>query len=129
MWYLDSSAFLKLLVAEPETDAMRAWAAAHAPVGSSQLLVTEALRAGARLGIGRPSLLAALDGVVLFAPSAATFFTAGELSPPGLRSLDALHLAAALELGPDLEGLVSYDQRLIDAAVAAGAEVVTPTTE
>ena len=125
--YLDSSAFLKLL-AEPETDAMRAWAASHAPVDSSQLLVTEVLRAASRLGIERSSWLAALDGVVLLAPGPATFYAAGEVAPPGLGSLDALRLASALELGPDLTGLVSYDQRLIGAAVAAGADVVTPTS-
>jgi len=45
--------------------------------------------------------------------------------PPILDKLKA----AALERGPDLTGLVSYDQRLIGAAVATGAEVVTPTSE
>ena len=99
------------------------------PVGSSQLLVTEVLRAASRLGIERSSWLAALDGVVLLAPGPATFYAAGEVAPPGLGSLDALRLASALELGPDLTGLVSYDQRLIGAAVATGAEVVTPTSE
>ena len=91
--------------------------------------MTEVLRAATRLGIERSSLLAALDGVVLLAPGLATFYAAGELAPPGLRSLDALQLGAAVELGPDLTGLVSYDQRPIGAAVAAGAEVVTPTSE
>lgn len=47
--------------------------------------------------------------------------------PPGvLRSLDAIHVATALELGEDLTAVVSYDQRMIDAATAAGLEVVSP---
>jgi predicted nucleic acid-binding protein len=43
-----------------------------------------------------------------------------------LRSLDALHLATALEIGDDLEALVAYDDRLIDAARAASLHVRTP---
>jgi predicted nucleic acid-binding protein len=126
VWYLDASAFLKLVVHEPESEAMRAWAAAHPPAGSSHLLLTEALRAARRLEIDRGAVLDVLGGVTLIAPSASTFFVAGELAPAGLRSLDALHLAAALELGPDLSGLVTYDLRLADAAAVAGVTVVRP---
>jgi predicted nucleic acid-binding protein len=49
------------------------------------------------------------------------------LQPPALRSLDALHLATALEIGDDLEGLVAYDCQLLDAARAASIEVVSPS--
>lgn len=51
---------------------------------------------------------------------------AGRLDPPGLRSLDAIHLAAALDLGDDLEGLVTYDDRLAEAAVSNGVAAVAP---
>ena len=51
---------------------------------------------------------------------------AAELDPPGLRSLDAIHLAAALELGSDLGVLVVYDARLRHAALAQGLDVDTP---
>jgi hypothetical protein len=49
------------------------------------------------------------------------------MQPKGLRSLDALHLAVALEIGSDLEGMVVYDQGLAEAAHGASIEVVTPT--
>jgi hypothetical protein len=48
------------------------------------------------------------------------------LDPAHLLSLDALHLAAALEMGDDLEGLVTYDRRLAEEAAALGIVVVTP---
>lgn len=54
------------------------------------------------------------------------FAAAGRLAPDELRSWDAIHLAAALELGDDLEALVAYDQRLQHAAQLNGIEVVAP---
>jgi predicted nucleic acid-binding protein len=125
-YYLDSSAFLKLLVREPETAAMRAWFAEGRPCWSSHLLVTEATRAGERLGIPREAVEAALDTVSLVLPAETTFHRAAVLPPPTLRSLDAVHLATALELGEDLEGVVSYDGRLQEGARAAGLAVLAP---
>lgn len=125
-WYLDTSAFLKLIVAERESDAMRTWFASHGPSWSSHLLQTEAFRAAMRLGIDDRVVEACLDAVSLVAPSPATFSAAGRMRPPGLRSLDALHLATALELGDDLEGVVTYDLRLGSAAEALAIDVVTP---
>ena len=54
------------------------------------------------------------------------FEQAGLLNPPALRSLDAIHLATALDLGHDLEGIVTYDTRLAEAAVHNGVTVVSP---
>jgi predicted nucleic acid-binding protein len=51
---------------------------------------------------------------------------AGVPTPPETRSLDALHLATALALGPDLGVVVTYDQRMADAAVAQGLDVAAP---
>jgi hypothetical protein len=125
--YLGASAFLKLITVEEETAAMRAWFASHDAIWSSQLLHTEALRAAARLGIGTEVVEDALDTVSLVLPSVTTFSTAGRLPPPELRSIDALHLATALEIGDDLEGVVAYDARLVDAAGAASLHVVSPS--
>ncbi len=44
-----------------------------------------------------------------------------------LRSLDAIHLAAALELGDELDGIVTYDERLSDAAALLGVAVISPS--
>ena len=51
---------------------------------------------------------------------------AAELEPPTVRSLDAIHLAAALSLGSDLAALVTYDERMTSAAQAIGLPVVSP---
>jgi uncharacterized protein len=127
VWYLDTSAFLKLIVDEVSSAAMRTWLTVNGEVWSSQLLRTEALLAAQRLGIDVRLVEEALETVSLVLPSVATYETAGRMKPSGLRSLDALHLAAALEIGPDLQGMVVYDQRLVDAAREVSIEVATPT--
>ena len=126
VWYLDTSAFLKLLTTEDESTAMREWFCSHDSVWSSQLLHTEALRAGMRLEIDANVIEEALETVSLVLPSVATFFVAGRLLPASLHSPDALHLATAMEIGDDLEGIVTYDERLADAARAASLEVLIP---
>ena len=125
-WYLDTSAFLKLLAEENDSAAMREWAVLHDSLWSSQLLRTEAVRAASHLGISDDDVETALESVSLILPSVATFYTAGHLAPHSLRSLDALHLATALEMGDDLEGIVAYDERLISASRSASLEVVSP---
>jgi uncharacterized protein len=127
VWYLDTSAFLKLIVDEASSSAMRDWYSGKDQVWSSQLLCTEALRAAQRLQIDLRLVEEALDTVTLVLPSVATYASAGRLESHGLRPLDALHLAAALEIGSDLEGMVVYDQRLVNAARDTAIEVVTPS--
>jgi predicted nucleic acid-binding protein len=124
-WYLDTSAFLKLLVEEVDSLAMRKWAEQHDSLWSSQLLRTEALRAASRLGVSIDDVETALESVSLILPSVETFNTAGHLPQP-LRSLDALHLATALEMGGDLEGFVTYDERLIASSRDQSFIVVSP---
>ena len=125
-WYLDTSAFLKLLAEENDSAAMREWAVLHDSLWSSQLLRTEAVRAASHLGISDDDVETALESVSLILPSVATFYTAGHLAPHSLRSLDALHLATALEMGDDLEGIVAYGERLITASRDASLVVVSP---
>ena len=67
-----------------------------------------------------------LDSVTLLTVSTSTFETAGHLDPTILRTLDALRLAAALELGDDLSGIVTYDDRMAEAARTHGIAVVSP---
>ena len=128
-FYLDTSALVKLVVAEPESAALREWltTAERSPV-ASDLVRSELMRAVRRAAPG--SVVAArevLEAVTLLSLPSSTFESAGRLDPAMLRSLDAVHLAAALELGDDLEGLVTYDDRLAAAAVAHGIAVVAPT--
>ena len=51
---------------------------------------------------------------------------ATRLAPTGLRSLDAIHLATALSIRDDLGVLLTYDQRLGDAAAERGLTVASP---
>jgi len=52
---------------------------------------------------------------------------AGTLAPPDLRSLDAIHVAAALSIGDDLGELITYDARMALAARAHGIIVTSPS--
>ena len=51
---------------------------------------------------------------------------AGRMGPAELRSLDAIHLASARELGPSVRQIVTYDERMADAARASGWAVASP---
>jgi predicted nucleic acid-binding protein len=128
-FYLDTSAAVKLVVEESGSRAMSRWARAHADeVVSSDVLRTELLRATRRSAPEEmPRARAVLDSVTLLSLSSSTFDHAAELEPYLLRSLDALHLAAALELGDELHGLVTYDDRLADTAALHGIAVVAPS--
>lgn len=126
--YLDASAFVKLIFAEPESDALRDWLASHRERTSSALLRTEVLRA-VRLrdasDLARARQL--LDAVVLVPIDDAVLEAAGLLGPGALRTLDAIHVATARYLGSDVDALVTYDRRMIEAAGRLGLPVASPT--
>ena len=67
-----------------------------------------------------------LERVTLVEMTKPVLRRAGLIDPPLLRSLDAIHLAAALDLGDDLEGMVTYDAGLAEAATAHGIRVLAP---
>lgn len=125
--YLDSSALVKLVVAEPESAALRQHLGRRRPLVSSALARTEVLRAvlgeGSE-GIGRAHAL--LGRIDLLRINDRILGSAGSLLPAHLRSLDAIHLATALQLGNDLGSLVSYDQRMLDAARHLGISIASP---
>ena len=127
-YYFDTSALVKLVVDEEHAKALRSWLLQEDPESvSSDLTRTELMRAVRRVAPDR--LVAArrvLESVALLSLTAAVLDAAGRLEPLELRSLDAVHIAAALELGDDLEGIVAYDARLVDAATANGIQVVRP---
>ena len=127
-FYLDTSAFLKLVVAEDGSASMRAWATGDGvQMVASDLLRTEALRASRRhspAALLQARLL--LESVHLMALTADICDRAAELDPSILRSLDALHLAIALMLGDELEAVVTYDERLAAACSTHGIPVLAP---
>lgn len=126
--YLDTSALTKLVVAEAETKALRAWLKkAREPV-ACDLVRTELVRAVRRSDPDRLlQARAVLESLTLIEVTPSVFEQASRLDPPTLRSLDAIHLAAALDLGDDLESLVTYDDRLAEAASLHGIPVTAPT--
>lgn len=125
-WYLDTSGALKLLVEEAESDALAQTVDATEPdLVACRLLETELRRAAQRGSqLTQAEVSTFLDGVGLYAVPASLFREAGLLPGPNLRSLDALHLAAALRIGVD--AVVTYDQRMADAARALGFPVIAP---
>jgi predicted nucleic acid-binding protein len=125
VYYLDTSAFLKLLVAEQHSAALRR-ELADAELWSSSLLDVEAHRAARRLGLPATAVAAALDVVSVFLPTETTYAAARSVGPDELRTLDALHLACALELGDDLGAVVTYDERLAAGCTGAGVAVLSP---
>lgn len=127
-FYADTSALVKLVVAEPETDALLTWLSDEAVVPvTCDLARTELMRVVRRGAPDRAvQARAVLDAMAILAVTADVFEEAGRLEPRTLRSLDAIHLAAALALGDDLEAMVAYDDRLAAAARANGIEVITP---
>ncbi|MDR1426532.1 MAG: type II toxin-antitoxin system VapC family toxin [Bifidobacteriaceae bacterium] len=126
-FYLDSSAIVKLIMDEPESDAMEAWLASGVTVVTSQLAGTEVVRAVRRRVPGAQgvaqAVLAAFDTARLRVEE---YAAAATLPPVEMRSLDALHLAVALTLRPELDGLVTYDEPLAAAAASLGVEVIAP---
>lgn len=126
--YVDTSAFVKLVVAEIESAPLQRFLVRWPERCSAGLLRTEAVRAlrragyDARVGAAR-RLLRAMRLIRLDEP---LLDRAGELDPHELRSLDAVHLAAALAIGSDLGVVVTYDERLAGAARDRGLPVESP---
>jgi hypothetical protein len=125
--YLDSSALVKLVVAEPESGALRRFLRNEPERVSCGLARTEVLRAVRPVGpaaverarrVLRRVHLIRVDDVLLDA--------AGMIDAVVLRSLDAIHLAAAQIVAPNLTALVTYDRRMAIAAAALGFSVKAP---
>jgi hypothetical protein len=128
--YLDSSALVKLVQREPESQALRQYLTQHRGderVGSElvRVEVVRSVLAGGPAAVAHARRLLArlylvsLDGELL--DHAAT------LAPSSLvRSLDAIHLASAQLLGRDLRALLTYDIRMTQAASSLGTHVEAP---
>ena len=125
--YLDTSAFVKLVVPETETPALIHELQDCELLVCSELLVVEALRACSRYGSAyTDGARQALLDVALIPLTRDLLLAAGELPPPELRSMDAIHLVTALSRAAHLEAVVSYDERLTAAARNSGLTCVTP---
>lgn len=127
VWYIDTSALVKTVLAEAESDALGQWLADGPVLAACELIRVEAVRA-IRLAAPEalPAVRRALATLVTLRLDGDVIALAADLGPPLLRSLDAIHLAAALRLGPDLAGVLTYDRRMGDAARSLGLSVLAP---
>lgn len=118
---------MKLAVREPESAALRRFLRRKNPLVASALARTEVLRALLPAGEeavdrGR-KVLRRLD---LVRVNDRVLNTAGLLLPAELRSLEAIHLATAKLLGDELQGVVTYDQRMAEASRWLACRVASP---
>jgi uncharacterized protein len=125
--YVDSSALVKLVVDEPESEALAAHLGADDALATSRLALVEVPRA---TGLANPSpevrseTERLLASCVLVDVSHELLRAAAGLASDTIRTLDAIHLASALRVEPD--EVVAYDRRLGAAAAERGLEVVRP---
>jgi predicted nucleic acid-binding protein len=124
--YVDSSALVKLVLDERDAAPMRRWYVEADRVVTSHVGAIETRRAVARKVVVSGHVDAVLRSVSIVLLSPAIGLLAASLAPATLRTLDAIHLATALEIGPELDAFVTYDGRLAAAAHEAGLPVVQP---
>jgi predicted nucleic acid-binding protein len=133
LFYLDASALVKLVREEPESTGLRAYLD-EADLVSSELVLAEVPRAVRRAAAHDPELPAELliertaellEAVALLPLDRPLLAAAGALAEPALRTLDAIHVAAAIDLAP-IDAFVSYDERQSAAARLAGLRTAAP---
>ena len=124
--YIDTSAFVKLCWREQESDALRAHLGER-PLISSVVLHVETVRAALRRSATDVAVAQQrLRRVSRLEIAGATISLASTMLPPEVRSLDAIHIAAAKLLDADLDELITYDDRMRQAAIAQGLSVSSP---
>jgi uncharacterized protein len=126
--YLDSSAIVKLVVREPETEALIAFLTPWQTRVTSALARVEVVRAVRRHGsLATARAAGLLDSLNLLALDDPLLDAAAAVDANDLRSLDAIHIASAHQLDGELGALVSYDERMLTAAHSLGLPVSRPT--
>jgi hypothetical protein len=125
--YIDASAIAKLGLDEADSVAMTRWYVEADRVLSSRIAVVETRRALARrpLAGDGSAVDRALRSLEIVELDDRIAHAAAAMQPASLRTLDAIHLATALEIGP-IDAFVTYDDRLAEAARRLGLPVVRP---
>lgn len=129
VWYLDSSAIVKLAVVERESTALAAWRNGLGPDDvcmTSELTISEVLGAVGRVDGDAEVVLAHVDALDQLVVDRDVLLAAGRLESITVRTLDAIHLASAATAGEDLAGVVTYDDRMAAAARHLGFETLAP---
>jgi uncharacterized protein len=132
--YVDTSALLKLLVREAESEAVETELLQWSKLATSVVTEVELPRAIARAREERPD--AVIDGSVVLQGILASAAIvpldadivkrAREVSPVHVGALDAIHIASARSLGSDLAAVATYDHRMQDALAKIKVEVLAP---
>ena len=127
--YIDASALVKLVLTEPESEALVGALAGTLDLITSVLGAVETQRAV--LAASEDDALDErtedmLQAVTLVGITEDIRRRAGRIRPASLRTVDAIHLATALSFGNELETMIVYDRRLFDAARAIGLGVLAP---
>lgn len=125
--YVDSSALAKLVISERESPNVRGFLATSSLRVTSAISQTELRRAAARggkqLDVAARRVLTVVSQVDV---SREILAGACSVAPTELRTLDAIHLATALQIASDIDCFVTYDARLGRAAASAGFAVAHP---
>ena len=133
LYYADATALVKLVREEPESAALRGFVD-DADLVSCELVLAELPRAIRRAAALDPQLPAStlmqrsqqvVDAIALRALDRTVLLAAGALDMPSLRALDAIHVAAAIDVFPH-DGFISYDERQSAAARLAGLRTFQP---
>ena len=118
---------MKLVVEEPESSSLERYLAGEPLVATSRVALVEVLRATS-LANPDPEVRAAaerlLSSCMLVDLNDDLLRSAATLAGATVRTLDAIHLASALRVGPD--DFVAYDRRLLAAALEQGLAVSSP---
>ena len=131
--YADTSALVKLVVREAESDALEAEIARWELIATSEIAAIELPRAAARAradgraGVADSRVVLELLAALSVVPTTDNVRAlAATLAPVELRTLDAIHLSSAIALDADLAAVLTYDHRMADAARARGIAVIAP---
>ena len=119
---------MKLVRREHESDALIADLEERPERASSEIAQVEVLRATGRQDQRLlPRAHRVIAGIGLIRVDSAQLARAAGFGPPALRTLDAIHLAAAESLADDLDVLIVYDRQLWQAAADLGLPAIAPT--
>lgn len=133
LFYADASALVKVVLDEPDSEALRRFID-DADLVASQLVLTEVPRAIRRASAHDPRLALEtlmdraeqlFDAVGLLPIDRSLLLVAGAFAEPALRALDAIHIAAGIDLSP-VDGFITYDERQAAAARLAGLRTMAP---
>ena len=125
--YLDSSALAKLVVREPESHDLRHFLTQSRLMVTSVISATEIRRAAQRISnVAVEATPRVMSIVAQMDVTRDLLLAAAKVQPAHLRTLDAIHLATAMDLSSELDSFITYNIKLAEAAVLAGLRVEQP---